>query len=265
MGEQRVDRWTVAGLALLLMPLLTMAHEIGGHAAMCLATGGKLRELGAFYVECDSSGDMARRLVALAGMGMDAVLALVAWRVWRRLRGDLPRLIGWYVWLCLAFSASGYFLFSGVSGIGDLGPDKGGGIGPLPYPLVWRAAFALGGGIAYWLLVKAGIAALGTMVGQGEDTRTARRSVAHVFYAVICVAAVAASLPNPVGLFITLASAAAASFGGKAGMISIGYSARAGAGAKPFVIGRNWPLIGLGVAATLAFALVLGPTIVFAP
>ena len=242
-----IDKATIAGLALLLMPLLTMAHEIGGHAAACVATGGTLKELGAFYVECGNSGPGAARIVALAGMGMDAALGLIAWRVWRGLRGDLARLTGWYVWLCLSFSAAGYFLFSGVSGIGDLGPGEGGGIGPLPQPLIWRAVFAAGGGYAYWRLVKAGIATLGEMVGQGEDTKPARRAVAHVFYAALCLAAGAASI------------------GGKAGLINIGFSAAAGAGGKPFTIARNGWLIAAGALVSLAFAMVLGPTIRFAP
>jgi hypothetical protein len=74
-NPQKIDGLTIAGIALLLMPLTTMAHEIGGHAAMCLATGGKLTELGAFYVECDAPNDVARRLVALSGMGAMPCLA----------------------------------------------------------------------------------------------------------------------------------------------------------------------------------------------
>ena len=264
MAVQKIDLPTIGGIALLLMPLLTMAHEIGGHAAACAATGGRVTELGAFYVNCDNAGETGRRIVALAGMGMDAALGAIAFAVWRGLKGDLARLIGWYCWLSLGFSAAGYFLFSGVMGIGDLAPSGQDGIGPLPPPGLWRAAFAIGGGAAYFLLVRAGIRTLGAMIGQGIDTAPARRRIAHGFYFVLCLAAVAASLPNPVGLFITLASATAASFGGKAGMISIGFSAREGAGGKDFTIARNNGLIAAGVAAALAFALVLGPTLHFA-
>jgi len=32
-----IDRWTLVGLSLLLLPLLTMAHELGGHALTCVA------------------------------------------------------------------------------------------------------------------------------------------------------------------------------------------------------------------------------------
>ena len=51
-GENQVDFVTIAGLALLAMPLLTIWHEIGGHAAACVAMGGKVTEIGAFYVQC---------------------------------------------------------------------------------------------------------------------------------------------------------------------------------------------------------------------
>lgn len=262
---QKIDALTIAGLALLLMPLTTMAHEIGGHAAMCVATGGRLVELGAFYVNCDSADETGRRMVAMAGMGIDALLGFLFWQLRRGFKSDLARLAGWYCALCFSFSAAGYFLFSGISGIGDLGPGKHGGIGPLPHPEIWRGLFALGGGLAYYLLVRSGIAALSAMIGQGLDTKPARRRIAHLFYAVLCISAVMASLPNPVGLFVTLASATAASVGGKAGMISIGYSAKnAGVGAMPFRIERNWAIVVLGVAASLAFAAILGPTISFA-
>ncbi|MCX7285469.1 MAG: hypothetical protein NTX28_15745 [Novosphingobium sp.] len=246
------------------MPLLTMVHEIGGHAATCVATGGRLAELGAFYVNCDSESIGARRLVAISGMAIDAIVGGVAFVVWRRLlHGDLARLIGWYVWLSLCFSAAGYFLFSGVSGIGDLGPGEDGGIGPLPNPLVWRAAFAAFGLFAYIHLVKTGIKTLNSMIGQGAMTTPARRTIAHGFYLVLCVSAVAASIPNPVGLFVTLASAAAASFGGKAGLISIGYATRGRGEPQSFEVKRNVPIFAVGLLASLAFAAILGPTLHF--
>ncbi|MBU6269621.1 MAG: hypothetical protein KGN34_18900 [Sphingomonadales bacterium] len=264
LGEVRVDRVTVIGLALLLMPLLTMLHEIGGHAAMCLAVGHRVTELGAFYVECDAvRGSAAMRLVALAGPGIDLAAGALVLALWPRLRGDFSRLVALYVWLCLLFDGTGYFLFSGVAGIGDLGPSGEGGLAPLPWPALWRVGFALGGGAAYFALVRLGMKQVAAMLGQGAVTMAARRTVAHWFYGTICVAAVLASIPNPVGLFITLASAAAASIGGKAGFISIGYATRDVGNAKPFVIERSWGLLVAGVAASTAFAVVLGPTLRF--
>jgi len=256
-----VDAVTVAGLALLLMPLLTMVHEIGGHAMACVALGGKVTQIGAFYVECDAYDSLAGRLVAAAGPAIDVVIAFFGYWAWRRARGDLGRLVLWYVWLCCAFAAAGYLAYSGLTGIGDLNPgESGGGIGPLPQPWLFRILFAVGGAFAYWKLVVLGMRTLAEMIGQGPETRKARRTIAHLFYAVLCLAAVVASLPNPVGLFVTLASATAASFGGNAGLISIGFATRPGE-ARAFGIGRNWILLAVGLAVTGAFAIVLGPTI----
>lgn len=261
----RIDPVTVAGLALVLMPLMTVAHEIGGHAAMCALTGSRVTAIGAFYASCsaESGHGMAARLVALAGPGLDLMIALVVYRLWQRARGDLARLVLWYLWLCCAFSAAGYAAYSGLTGIGDLGPGEGGGIGPLPWPPLWRIALTALGAFAYWRLVVLGMATLAEMIGQGPASKPARRTAAHLFYAVLCVAAVLASLPNPVGLFITLASATAASFGGKAGLISIGYATRAEDMPRPFVVERSLPLFALGVAASLVFVVVLGPTLQF--
>ena len=258
-GVPAVDRVTVAGLALILMPLLTMAHEIGGHAAACLALGQRVKALGAFYVDCDAGHTLAARLVSAAGPAVNVVLSLVAYQVWRRARGDFPRLVWWYVWLCEGFAAAGYFAYSGLTGIGDLDPGAG-GIGPLPFPIVFRALFLLGGAFAYWRLILGGARTLAAMIGQGEPTRAARRTIGHVFYLVLCVAAVVASLPNPLGLFITLASATAASFGGNAGLISIGFATRPGE-PRAFRIGRSWPTLAAGVVLTAAFAALLGPTV----
>jgi hypothetical protein len=258
-----VDGVTVAGLALLLMPLLTMMHEIGGHASACLALGQHVTAIGAFYVDCDAAHSFAARLVSAAGPAIDVLAAIVGYVAWRRARGDLARLILWYVWLCCAFAAAGYLAFSGVSGIGDLNPGDG-GIGPLPAPIVFRVLFALVGGLVYWRLIVLGMRTLASMIGEGPATKGPRRTVAHLYYAVLCVAAVIASVPNPVGLFITLASATASSFGGNAGLISIGYATRDEGEARVFQIPRNWPLFIAGVLTSLAFAGVLGPTLSFA-
>ena len=261
--RQRVDIPTVIGLGLLLMPLTTMWHEIGGHAASCIVLGGKVTELGAFYVECRGlahAGDVA---VALAGAGIDAALAIVVFQLWRRVRRDLPRLILWLVWVDKAFVAAGYLCFSGATGIGDLGPGAHGGIGPLPHPLAWRIAeFAIGVGVYVWL-VRLGMATLTDMLGNSGTTRAARRRIAHGYYGAAGIAAVIVGLLNPVGLFVTLASAAASSFGGLAGFVSIGYAAAQGSREATFVIPRNWPIILLGAGVAVAFAGTLGPTIRF--
>ena len=258
--EQRVDRVTVIGLGLLLMPLLTMAHEIGGHAAACMLLGGRTATIGAFYVQCVSLAHGPDVIVACAGVAVDAAIALVAYRCWRTARGHTARLTWWLVWVTTAFVAAGYFCFSGATGVGDLGPGTDGGIGPLPMPVAWRVGELVFGIATYIVLVRAAIRTLGAMLGDAPATRSARRGIAHVYYLTIGVSAVVVGLLNPVGLFITLLSAAASSFGGNAGFISVGFAVPAGSELRPFVVPRSWVLLAIGAVATIAFAVVLGPS-----
>ncbi len=258
---QRVDRLTMVGWGALLMPLLTMWHEIGGHAAACAVQGGHVATIGAFYVNCTGLPVGPAAIVACAGVAMNALLAVVVHALWRRSTGDSTRLVLWLIWVSEAFVAAGYFCFSGVTGFGDLGTGKGGALTWLPLPLAWRAGETLFGVVAYVLIVGSAIRALDGMLGTGAVTRSARRRIAHSYYAACGFGAVLVGLLNPVGILITIMSAAASSFGGLAGFISIGYAARGIDAPLPFVVARSWPVVVAGAVVLAAFAIILGPSI----
>jgi hypothetical protein len=261
---QSIDRLTMLGWGMVLMPVLTMWHEIGGHAAACVVQGGHVATLGAFYVECTGLPRLAEIIVACAGVAMNVLLAVIAFLLWRGARTDGLRLILWLVWVSEAFVASGYFLFSGVSGVGDLGTTADGALHGVPAPLMLRVAEVLIGAVCYVALVRAAIGTLTAMLGTGAATSVARRAIAHVYYATCGGAAVLVGLLNPVGIFITIMSAAASSFGGLAGFISIGYATPGGDEPYPFRIARSWPVIMLGALVLIGFALILGPSRHFA-
>lgn len=261
--KPRVDLVTIVGLGMLLMPVRAMWHEIGGHALFCAMQGGHVRTIGAFYVECDGLSGGARVLVSCAGVLVNSLLAGAAYFAWRRAKTDFARLVLWLIWVSEAFVAAGYFCFSGATGFGDLAPGAGDGIGPVPDPMLWRIAELVAGAVAYALIVRSAIRGLATMIGGGPDTRTARRTIAHGYYATAGAGAVLTSLINPVGVLITIMSAAAATFGGLAGFISVGFAARPGADPREFMIARSWALLIAGAAMLLAFTIILGPSLRF--
>jgi hypothetical protein len=250
----------VAGLTLLISPLTTIAHELGGHAAACLGLHGKPTELGAYYIECPMPDASARRLVAMAGTGMDLLLFGVFFLLWRAARGDGLKLALWYTFMAKGMTAFGYWCFSGVSGIGDWGPGADGGIGPLPNEYLFRAALLVFGLPGYIGMIMLGRRTLVSMIGGGPDAFAAQRRIAIGFYIVNGVLAVVVGLFNPHGFFITLASAAASTLGGCAGMFNVGYS-RTKPPARAFRVGGSIPLLLAGVFVAGAFAAVLGPTL----
>ncbi len=263
-GTARIDLLTIVGLALLLNPLLTMWHEIGGHAAACAALGGTVATIGAFYVQCTGLTGLPDMAVACAGVAVNTVLAIVAYAVWRGARRDRARLFWWFVWVSEAFVAAGYFCFSDISGVGDLGVARGGGLAGAPMPIAWRIGEMAFGIAVYWLLIGRASAALGRMIGAGELVAGSRRRIAHGYYFASGAIAILVGLLNPVGIFVTILSAAASSFGGLAGFISIGFARPAGAPANSFTIARWWPVIITGAATSALFALLLGPSLHFA-
>jgi hypothetical protein len=258
---QRVDMWTLVGLALLLLPLLTVGHELLGHALTCVASGHHSSELGAYYVECPHTGPWSRRIVAMAGTCVDVLLALLAYVAWLKTSRPLPRLVWWIVFTVKGMVAAGYWMFSGVTNLGDWGPAMGGGIGPLPWPWLWRAVMFVVGLYVYIEVVRRAIRMMVAMLGGGEQARMTRRNIAMSIYLVGGVSAVLVSLFNPLGIVITLMSALASSFGGTAGLFNVAYSRRSDMPPRDFVIGRHYAILIAGVLTTIAFALVLGPTI----
>lgn len=258
--DHKVDALAMIGWGTLLMPLLTTWHEIGGHAAFCAAQGGHVSTIGAFYVECTELSGIANVIVACAGVLMNAILAIVAYWCWRHARRDSDRLVLWLIWVSEAFVAAGYFLFSGITGYGDLGVRSGGSLIGAPYPLAFQVAETIIGGVSYFLLVRAAIRTLKAMIGSGPQSRDSHRRIAHIYYATVGFGAVVVGLMNPVGIKITIMSAAASSFGGLAGFISIGYAVGGSGSAKPFIINRQWSIIVCGAAMLAAFAAIFGPS-----
>ena len=256
-----VDRWTLIGLVLLLAPLLTMAHELLGHAVACVATGHRPSELGAYYVECPGTGPTARRLVAMAGTAVDVLTAGLAYLAWRVVRAPLPRLALWIVFTVKAMVAGGYWMFSGVLGLGDWSPVGDGGLAPLAHPWLWRLALTAVGLLTYLGTIRLANRCIDRMLGGGDQARIVRIRIAMTTYLVAGFGALLVSLVNPHGLVITLISAIASTFGGTAGLFNVAYRPTPDRPPEALTIGRHPALLVAGVLVMAAFAAVLGPTL----
>jgi hypothetical protein len=124
------DRLTVIALSALAYIVAVGLHEHLGHTLACYLLGSHPTELGAFYSNCDYSGlsDLRIRLVTLAGPVVSLAIGVVCFLV---LRYRPPRASNsyYFVWLLGALglmAASGYLLFSGITGIGDFGTTRDG-------------------------------------------------------------------------------------------------------------------------------------------
>ena len=264
-----VDLPTLLSIAALVSVLSVMLHEALGHGGSCLLLGGHAKAWGAFYFDCDYAGlsVMDRRLVAAAGNTVNLLTALVAFlALMASVRTSNAVRVFW--WLLLAENLmiwAGYFLFSGVSGLGDWGGSIDGVLQGLNVNL-WRIVLTLGGAALYVLAVFLAARHLVDVLGGEAAGRVRRtRTLTLPAYLIGGVVAVLIGLLNPEGIFIVLASAAAATLGGTSGLVWLPVvMPRSAVSRRPaLTLERNWVWIGFSVTAVILYAVVLGPTLTF--
>ena len=259
----RIDLPTVAAMAAIVFLGSTLLHEAGGHGGACLAVGGRPMALGAFYFDCDGRdlNVWANRAVAAAGNTMNLLSAIVAWIAFGATRTGGLRLVWWLVFAINGFVWAGYFLFSGVSGVGDWGDE--GVLEGVAAVAPWRIGLAVIGGALYFLIARAAARMIGKLVGGSVAGRGAARAIAWTAYFTGGVISVLIGLMNPVGIFIVIASAAASSFGGASGLLWLARFTPQNGLAGTLALQRNWAVIVVAIIASAAYAYLLGPSIIF--
>jgi hypothetical protein len=187
------------------------------------------------------------------------VLGLIALRNMRH--AGIPMRL--FVWTLTAFNlllGTGYFLFSGIGGIGDWA-DWMKGLSPM---WAWRVGCALLGLVSYgltaWLLARELVRIAGT--NRDRDNQARLRRMTWTIYFAGGLTACAAGVWNPMGWRLVLISAAASSFGGASALLwipSIAPRCDQDAVAVTNVISRLWSVV-IGTALLLAtYVWFLGP------
>ena len=268
MTQKKPDILTLIGMAAVAFTFSTLMHEGLGHGGACLAVGAKPMAWSAYFFECDTHAGPAWKwqAVAAAGSTVNLVFSLLTYlglkgALAKGARGTFPLFL-WLMFVLNGFTWAGYFLFSGIAGIGDWGTGTENVLDGVPNAMVWRAVMAVAGAGLYFLIGRAG----GRLLGQvtGGDQRGGRR-IATVFYLTGGCIAVLIGLLNvggENGLFVLLASSAASSFGGASGLMWLPGFIKADAEAA-YVLRRSWLWVIVGLAAAGAYALIFGPTIKF--
>jgi hypothetical protein len=218
------DRPTLIAVSALAYILEVALHEHAGHGATCLAVGGRLTEVGAFYVSCDDRllTPLSIRLVELAGPLMSLFTGLVCLAALHLVGRARPAFV-YFVWLLGSIgmmSATGYALFSGVSGLGDLGTGPDGAFAGAPYPVAVRILLAVGGAFAYRSSVLWAVRKLEPRLHSRDiaELRVARRT-AWTSYWTGALVYLGIGAFNPHGWIILLTSALASSMGGTSGLL----------------------------------------------
>ena len=263
----QTDWPTIIAISALALILETALHEHLGHAGSCLLLGSYPTELGAFYVNCNYTGmsDLAIRLVALAGPVVSLLTGVVSFLSLRQISPRQPALY-YFVWLLgtIGFmTATGYLLFSGVSGIGDFGLTRDGALYSASPAWLWQTLMSITGLASYFLTVRLAVRTIEPYIGGvGRARITYARHLVLASYLTGVVVAVGIGFLNPYGVVIVLTSAAASTLGGTSGFLwmmqLINLKQAPG---TLLTFRRSWSWIMFGAAVTVVYALVLGPTV----
>jgi hypothetical protein len=71
---------TLIGLTLLIGPLTILGHELGAHAATCMAIGGRVTSISAFNIDCVNASGATPLIVSTARtMAEEAEFKVVRW------------------------------------------------------------------------------------------------------------------------------------------------------------------------------------------
>jgi hypothetical protein len=210
--------------------------------------------------------DLQVRLIAAGGPIVNAITGLFGLIALRRMKGT-PGPGRYFVWLTTTlglFMATGYLLFSGVGGIGDLAVVTKG----LQPAWLWRVLLALAGAGLYFLSVIVAVAEFGRIAGAPGDARVARASrITLVSYLTGAVVVCAAGILNPQGFIFVLISAAASTLGGASGLLWMMNFLRDPRSGRPdsaeLVLPRSWGWIAAAAVVLGVYVVVLGPGIRF--
>ena len=259
---------TVIAIALVAYALTNIAHEGVGHGGMCVAVGGEPITLNAVYFDCSRAGvsDAGSRWISAAGTLTNlAFAALTALLLRARLvRAATGR---YFLWLFLTLNllqAFGYWMFSGIGGIGDWNAV----VADSPNYALWRIALAVAGTAAY-MFVAVPIALrrlLPFLTARDPGRMAAAVRLTVVPYIAGGMLYVTAGLLNPESPWLVLISAAAASFGGASALAWMAQLLRnreryPPTGEPAAGIARSWPWLVAGALTAFFFVAVLGPGI----
>jgi hypothetical protein len=261
-GVAMADPFTVGAIALLAYMLGNVLHEGLGHGGACLLDGARPLVISSVHFECSQES----RLVMAGGTLVNFLAGGVFFLLGRLTGPRYPRL-KYFFWICMTvnlYTATGYFLFSGIGGIGDWG-DFIQGLGP---QWLWRIGLTIFGAATYLLAARISLFELRPLIGSNKEERYRRavRLSAIPYFAGGILMCVAGSL-NPKGAILILISAAASTFGGTSAlmwtpqMLKSGTLIPYGPPAEPLPIHRGWPLIVAACVIAIAFIGVLGPSV----
>jgi len=248
--QSRHNKATIVSMAVISMGLAALLHEALGHGAMAWLRGDGVTQLTSNHL----SDEVPDRLVEAGGTIVNLLTGGVAFALSFRARPHLRYFLCLFAAVSL-LDGAGYFLFSGIGGVGDWAAVISG----LPHQAALRTAMAIFGAVSYYLCVKLIAISLRPFIAN----RAEYNAVGRLPYLAACIFYCIAGALDPLGIKLLFLSTIPAAFGGLSGLLWADNLLQKATPAQPLAIDRApawWWMAGIfGVG----FIVVLGRGINF--
>ena len=195
-------------MAVVASATATLLHEGVGHGVVAWLRGDVPTELTSNHLSSLRADHWVEAGGTLVNLGAGAIALIGSWRAGNRSN------LRYFLWLLGALNllpGAGYFLYSGVLGVGDWNAV----IRDLPNQIALRAALAAFGAILYVLVVRQ----LARAIQPFCSTRQEYNTVGRIPYYAACLFSCAAGALDPLGIELFFLSTVAAAFGGSSGLL----------------------------------------------
>lgn len=246
----RPSKATIVSMAVVAMGLAALLHEGLGHGVTAWLRGDMVTQLTSNHLS-DRRRD---HLVEAGGTIVNLVTGALALVLCSRARPNL-RYFLWFFAAVSLLDGAGYFLFSGIAGVGDWAAV----IADLPHQAILRTVMAIFGGVFYYLCVRWLAAGVRPFVGVPSDYNL----VGRLPYLAACLFYCLAGAFDPLGIRLLFLSTIPAAFGGLSGLLWADQLLPRTAPPHPLIVERApawwWAAAVFGVA----FVVVIGRGINF--
>jgi hypothetical protein len=248
------DTLTIISIAALACVLQDVLHEGLGHGVVAWLSGAHQLTISTVALQ----SDLSTRWISASGTLVNLLAALVLWLLLRKpdRYGPATR---YFLVMAMAgnlFTATGYFLFSGILNFGDWAAVIRG----LQPHWIWQLALVVIGVPSYYASMLLVIAGLRHFRGKSDSGRRLRM-LCWTPYVTDGILAGVAGLLNPAGLFYVIASALPSTLGANAGLLSLPaiMAKRSPGVAEPVEpVRRSIAWIAAAAAVSLVFVFVIG-------
>ena len=245
------SKLTIISMAILAIATSSLLHEGLGHGLTAYLRGDVPTALSSNHLD-DLRPD---RLVDAAGTLVNLLAGALAMYC-STLTTRRPNL-RYFLWLLGSFNlmeGAGYFLFSGIIGVGDWEAVING----LPHYLALRIAMTIFGAALYFLVAKLMMRVLQPFCPDRTLHRSLYNTVGRLPYYAACAFYCLAGTFDPLGLKLLLLSTVPAAFGGNSGFMWADSLLPKHSDATPLTISRSpaWMITALLIG--IAYILLLG-------